>query len=130
MGTHTFPSWREVIPHSIFVTTEAFTPGCGPSCFSPWKDVVIPGHIDPDRLAAVREQNRVADERRFLLNFHGRLPVTHGYYENNTVRAAIERLAGLPNVSIGDFVDEYFEIIGSSTFCLVPVGTSSWTNHL
>lgn len=39
--THTFPNWRERIPHSIFLTTEAFTPGCGPSCFSPWKDIVI-----------------------------------------------------------------------------------------
>ena len=22
---------------------QALTPGCGPSCFNPWKDVVVPG---------------------------------------------------------------------------------------
>lgn len=128
--THTFPSWRDSIPHSILLSTEAFTPGCGPSCFSPWKDVVIPGHIDLDRLRDIRRRNKPSDQRELLLNFHGRLPSTHEYYQSNKVRGAIMKLADHPNVSIGDFVEDYFDIIGSSHFCLVPVGTSSWTNHL
>eukprot|EP00928_Gymnodinium_smaydae_P050319 TRINITY_DN3388_c0_g1_i1.p1 TRINITY_DN3388_c0_g1~~TRINITY_DN3388_c0_g1_i1.p1 ORF type:complete len:569 (-),score=112.01 TRINITY_DN3388_c0_g1_i1:582-2288(-) len=128
--THTFPSWRDSIPHSIFMSTEAFTPGCGPSCFSPWKDLAIPGHIDWDRLLEIRKYNRPTSERDILFNFHGRLPANHEYYETNRVRGEILRLAELPNVSVGGFVEEYFEIMGSSHFCLVPEGTSSWTNHL
>merc|ERR1712187_671080 len=51
-------------------------------------------------------------------------------YAKNMVRGAILQLAELPEVSVGGFVEEYFEIMGSSHFCLVPEGTSSWTNHL
>jgi len=35
-----------------------------------------------------------------------------------------------PGVSVGGFVDDYFERMGASHFCLIPRGTSSWTNHL
>lgn len=128
--THTFPSWREHISNSIFLTTEAFTPGCGPSCFSPWKDIVIPGHLDLDRMKAIRNWSLPSSERKYLFNFHGRLPLNHDYYENNTVRRDILKFAHLPNVSVGGFIEEYFEVMGQSHFCLVPEGTSSWTNHL
>lgn len=128
--THTFPSWRDSIPHSIFLTTEAFTPGCGSSCFSPWKDVIVPGHIDQERMLAIRSKNLPTEERTLLFNFHGRLPVNHDYYSNNTVRAAILMFAVHEDVSIGGFIEEYFEVMGKSHFCLVPEGTSSWTNHL
>jgi len=128
--THTFPSWRDVIPHSILLTTEAFTPGCGPSCFSPWKDAVIPGHIDWERLQTIRSHNQPSANRTLLFSFHGRLPINHEYYENVTVRRAILRFAPRLDVSVGGFIDDYFEVIGSSHFCLVPEGTSSWTNHL
>mmetsp|Transcript_52627 Transcript_52627/g.123124 ORF Transcript_52627/g.123124 Transcript_52627/m.123124 type:complete len:475 (-) Transcript_52627:95-1519(-) len=128
--THTFPSWRDVIPHSIFLTTEAFTPGCGPSCFSPWKDLVIPGHTDRERMQRMSGMNRPSAERTVFFNFHGRLPANHDYYQNNTVRGALMELAVLPNVSIGGFIEEYFEVMGSSHFCIIPEGTSSWTNHL
>jgi len=128
--THTFPSWRDWISNSIFLTTEAFTPGCGPSCFSPWKDVAIPGHIDWDRLESIRQHNKPTSERGLLFNFHGRLPVNHDYYENITVRRALLRFAQLPDVSVGGFIEEYFEVMGNSHFCVVPEGTSSWTNHL
>eukprot|EP00927_Polykrikos_kofoidii_P037262 TRINITY_DN31399_c0_g1_i1.p1 TRINITY_DN31399_c0_g1~~TRINITY_DN31399_c0_g1_i1.p1 ORF type:complete len:636 (-),score=111.11 TRINITY_DN31399_c0_g1_i1:119-1783(-) len=128
--THTFPSWREEIPNSIFLTTEAFTPGCGASCFSPWKDIVIPGHIDWDRLKDIKSRNRPSEERTLLFNFHGRVPDNHDYYASNKVRKAIVDLAMNPNISVGGFVEDYFDIMGNSHFCLVPVGTSSWTNHL
>ncbi|CAE7761557.1 unnamed protein product [Symbiodinium sp. KB8] len=128
--THTFPSWRDHIPHSIFLTTEAFTPGCGPGCFSPWKDAVIPGHIDLDRMERIRSFNQPSSNRSLLFNFHGRLPVNHDYYEKVGVRRALLQFAELPDVSVGGFIEEYFEVMGKSHFCLVPEGTSSWTNHL
>ncbi|CAJ1357417.1 unnamed protein product [Effrenium voratum] len=128
--THTFPSWRDNIPHSIFLTTEAFTPGCGPSCFSPWKDAIIPGHIDLDRIQLIASYNQPTSNRSFLFNFHGRLPVNHDYYEKVTVRKALLQFDELADVSVGGFIEEYFEVMGSSHFCLVPEGTSSWTNHL
>ena len=34
--------WRDYIPHSVFVVTEALTPRCGPSCFNAWKDLCMP----------------------------------------------------------------------------------------
>lgn len=128
--THTFPSWRDEIPHSIFMSTEAFTPGCGPSCFSPWKDIAIPGHIDWERMKQIREKSLPTEERTLLVNFHGRLPINHDYYENVTVRRSLLKFAPLPNVSIGGFIEDYFEVMGNSHFCFVPEGTSSWTNHL
>ena len=51
-GTNYFPRWREFIHESVFLLTEALTPGCGPSCYQPWKDVIIPGHTDFFRCAA------------------------------------------------------------------------------
>lgn len=128
--THTFPSWRDHMAHSIFLTTEAFTPGCGPSCFSPWKDAVIPGHIDMERFQRIASYNQPSNNRSFLFNFHGRLPVNHDYYEQVSVRRALLQFEQIPDVSVGGFIEEYFEVMGSSHFCLVPEGTSSWTNHL
>jgi len=91
---------------------------------------VIPGHLDWDRLQDIRSKNLPTSERRFLFNFHGRLPINHDYYEQNLVRGSILKLAHHPEVSVGGFTEEYFDIMGSSHFCLIPEGTSSWTNHL
>ena len=44
-----------------------------------------------------------------------------------SVRGALMQFQSLPDVSIGGFIEEYFEVMGSSHFCLVPEGTSSWT---
>lgn len=129
--THTYPEWRENIYHSIFLTTEAHTPGCGQSCFSPWKDFTIPGHLDRFRVEMVQNKNKATRERTLLFNFHGRMPSNHAYYSKVFVRGAIEHyFKNKPNVSVGDFVPNYFEIMGNSHFCLIPYGTSSWTNTL
>mmetsp|Transcript_58959 Transcript_58959/g.164758 ORF Transcript_58959/g.164758 Transcript_58959/m.164758 type:complete len:524 (-) Transcript_58959:68-1639(-) len=131
-GLNFFPEWRDHISHSVFLMTEALTPGCGPSCFNPWKDVVLPGHPDYFRFRRMREVNRPSDERDLLFNFHGRHPgFGPSYYKDNRVRGKIiEIFTDKPGVSVGGFVEGYFEIMGSSHFCLVPMGTSSWTNHL
>jgi len=90
----------------------------------------VPGHTDQDRMRAIRATNLPSKERTLLFNFHGRMPANHAYYANNTVRGAIVAFAVFPDVSIGGFIEEYFEVMGKSHFCLIPVGTSSWTNHL
>lgn len=130
-GLNFFPEWRDWIPHSIFLLTEALTPHCGPTCFNPWKDVVLPGHTDYFRYRRMISYNRPTEERDILFNFHGRYPGLCHLYKNNVVRGKIiEVFHGKPGVSVGGFVDDYFERMGLSHFCLVPMGTSSWTNHL
>eukprot|EP00928_Gymnodinium_smaydae_P004184 TRINITY_DN11452_c0_g4_i1.p1 TRINITY_DN11452_c0_g4~~TRINITY_DN11452_c0_g4_i1.p1 ORF type:complete len:520 (+),score=36.83 TRINITY_DN11452_c0_g4_i1:195-1754(+) len=130
-GMNFFPEWRDHIPHSIFLVTEALTPGCGPGCFSPWKDIVLPGHTDYFRYRRMQEWNLPTERRTLLFNFHGRYPGLHELYRNNPVRGKIiEMFMGKPGVSVGGFVEDYFEIMGKSHFCLIPMGTSSWTNHL
>ncbi|CAK9112600.1 unnamed protein product [Durusdinium trenchii] len=131
-GMNFFPEWRDHIAHSVFITTEALTPGCGPSCFSPWKDVVVPGHPDYYRFRRMREVNLPSEQRDLLFNFHGRHPgFGPSYYKDNVVRGKIiDIFTGVHGVSVGGFVEGYFEIMGASHFCLVPMGTSSWTNHL
>lgn len=78
----------------------------------------------------IRSFNQPSSNRSLLFNFHGRLPVNHDYYEKVGVRRALLQFAELPDVSVGGFIEEYFEVMGKSHFCLVPEGTSSWTNHL
>ncbi|CAJ1415432.1 unnamed protein product [Effrenium voratum] len=131
-GMNFFPEWRDHIPHSIFLTTEALTPGCGPSCYNPWKDLVVPGHVDYFRFRRMQEVNLPSEQRDILFNFHGRHPgFGPSYYKDNVVRGKIiDIFTGVPGVSVGGFVEGYFEVMGASHFCLVPMGTSSWTNHL
>merc|ERR1712176_527393 len=130
-GMNFFPEWRDHIPHSIFLTTEALTPECGPSCFNPWKDIVVPGHVDYFRWRRMMAWNKPTEDRSLLFNFHGRHPGVHELYRRNWLRGKIVSLfSGKHGVSIGGFTDDYFEIMGDSHFCLVPMGTSAWTNHL
>ncbi|CAK9001376.1 Hypothetical protein (Fragment) [Durusdinium trenchii] len=73
-GMNFFPEWRDYIPNSVFVVTEALTPRCGPSCFNPWKDLVIPGHTDFFRARRMASFNLPSEQRSLLFNFHGRDP--------------------------------------------------------
>eukprot|EP00746_Dinoflagellata_sp_MGD_P136192 gnl/MRDRNA2_/MRDRNA2_70167_c0_seq1.p1 gnl/MRDRNA2_/MRDRNA2_70167_c0~~gnl/MRDRNA2_/MRDRNA2_70167_c0_seq1.p1 ORF type:complete len:494 (+),score=53.39 gnl/MRDRNA2_/MRDRNA2_70167_c0_seq1:164-1645(+) len=130
-GMNYFPTWREYIPHSVFFLTEGLTPECGPTCYNPWKDVILPGHTDYFRYRRMMPYNKPTAQRQLLFNFHGRHPGLHHFYKDNYVRGnIIEIFTDKPGVSVGGFTDDYFERMGSSHFCLVPMGTSSWTNHL
>jgi hypothetical protein len=102
------------------------------SCFSRWKDIVIPGHTDYARLAYMRLHNRPSDERRLIATFHGRHGRLHQGYRYCTVRNELAALGaqGEPGLDIGGFVGDYLERMGLSHFCIVPAGTSPWTNHL
>ncbi|CAD7945510.1 unnamed protein product [Amoebophrya sp. A120] len=92
-------SWRDYVPHSIFLTTEAFTPNCGRPCHQPWKDIVIPGHTDYFRSRRMRKFDLPTNQRPLLFNFHGR----HAYilkqlgrqnYAANTLRRHLVDLFG------------------------------------
>ena len=128
------------------------------SCFSSWKDVIIPGHIDHARLQAMRRFNRPTEERKWVLTFHGSHSGNKEVYEQCEVRDRVMELAQFEGVhvgrlscklssefgrlmvsmravracstSLGGFVSDYLEIKGNAHFCLIPAGTSPWTNQL
>eukprot|EP00400_MALV-I_sp_L67-5_P000259 gene259-750_t len=130
-GMNFFPSWKHFIPDSIFIVTESHTPECGKSCFQPWKDMILPGHTDYFRYRRMASFNLPTEQLDLIFSFHGRHPTVHEFYRNNTVRGAIiDLFSELPGVSVGGFVSDYFDRMGASHFCLIPIGTSSWTNHL
>lgn len=99
-------------------------------CVSAWKDVLIPGHTDHARKRYMLKHNRPSAERDLLLTFHGRHPGAHESYGGCAVRGAVMELEGLEGADVGGFVLDYLERKGRSHFCLVPGGTSPWTNHL
>lgn len=100
------------------------------SCHSPWKDIIIPGHTDHARARYMLAHNMRTEERDILMTFHGRHPGIHDAYTGCEVRGKVMSLDGLPGVDVGGFVSDYLERKGRSHFCLVPGGTSPWTNHL
>jgi len=65
-----------------------------------------------------------------LMTFHGRYPDSHTVYRNCEIRAQVMALSSMEGVDVGGFVDDYLERKGRSHFCLIPAGTSPWTNHL
>eukprot|EP00392_Amoebophrya_sp_AT5.2_P010030 g10061.t1 len=92
-------SWRDYVPHSIILTTEAFTPNCGRPCFQPWKDIVIPGHTDFFRARRMKKFDLPTQRRVLLFNFHGRHPyileqLGRANYEANSVRRGLVDLFG------------------------------------
>eukprot|EP00913_Durusdinium_trenchii_P002715 g2513.t1 len=118
------PTWNEPLRRYVDVKR----------CLSSWKDLVIPGHTDYARIQYMKSHNKRSAERRLLMTFHGRAPELHGAYSHCAARGALMQLGrarGLDEgVDIGGFVGDYPERKGDSHFCLVPAGTSPWTNHL
>ncbi|CAJ1459022.1 unnamed protein product [Effrenium voratum] len=99
-------------------------------CASTWKDILIPGHTDHARLKAMQRHNRPSEQRELIMTFHGSYSGNKDVYHTCTVRDKIMQLAELEGVDVGGFVPDYFEIKGNSHFCLIPAGTSPWTNQL
>ncbi|CAD7962843.1 unnamed protein product [Amoebophrya sp. A25] len=100
-------SWRQYVPHSIVLTTEAFTPNCGRPCFQPWHDIMIPGHTDYFRARRMRSFDLPTEQRPLLFNFHGRhayIPKVLGAanYAANTLRRALVDIFGEPEQEQAD----------------------------
>ncbi|KAF4675458.1 hypothetical protein FOL46_001396 [Perkinsus olseni] len=115
------PTWNEPIGDHLDVKL----------CYSPWKDIIIPGHTDHGRAMYMRQHARPLEERDILLTFHGRHGGVHEGYKRCEVRnALVSELSQYPDVSVGGFIGNYLEIKGRSRFCMAPAGTSPWTNHL
>lgn len=137
---------------AVFLSPEATCPTWGESvrslldvklCLSPWKDIVIPGHTDFARLEYMKQVRKDpggvtiggvitnGEDRPLLATFHGRIPGKHVAYSDCAIRGnLVKSLQGLPGIDIGGFVGNYLELKGAAHFCLVPAGTSPWTNHL
>lgn len=65
--------------------------------------------------------------------FHGNHPGTHRLYVSHqaTIRTRIlDEFSGIPDCSVGGPVQDFFDRMGRSHFCLVPRGSSAWTIHL
>ncbi|KAF4752833.1 hypothetical protein FOZ63_006932 [Perkinsus olseni] len=101
-----------------------------PTGFSPWKDIIIPGYVDLWRIEELRNFNRPLAERSIFVAFHGRHGGIDETYANVSIRTKlIEELSGKADVSIGGFVEEYHEVVGSSIYCVAPRGVTPWTIH-
>lgn len=139
-GPRIWDSYDVFRSESVFMSPESKCPTWGEPvrryldvkpCLSSWKDIVIPGHTDYARIQYMRKQDRPSEERRLLMTFHGRHPGAHDAYGDCVVRGHIMELAKHGrHVDVGGFVQDYPERKGDSHFCLVPAGTSPWTNHL
>lgn len=97
--------------------------------FSPWKDVIVPGHLDYWRTLELARHRKPLQERDLLAVFHGRHGGIAESYENVTVRMDLINApwADKQDVSIGGFVDGYHELLGRAQFCLCPRGITPWT---
>ncbi|CAE8588209.1 unnamed protein product [Polarella glacialis] len=132
-------SYDLVRSEAIFMMVESKCPTWGEamrrytdvkSCSSSWKDILISGHIDHGRAEVMRRHNKPSESRELLVTFHGRHAGNSEFYENCAVRDNVMELAELDGVDVGGFVDDYLERKGNSHFCLIPGGTSPWTNQL
>eukprot|EP00927_Polykrikos_kofoidii_P011304 TRINITY_DN14786_c0_g2_i1.p1 TRINITY_DN14786_c0_g2~~TRINITY_DN14786_c0_g2_i1.p1 ORF type:complete len:651 (+),score=70.86 TRINITY_DN14786_c0_g2_i1:488-2440(+) len=139
-GPRIWDSYDVLRSESVFLSPESKCPTWGEPvrryldikpCLTTWKDIIIPGHTDYARIEYMRKQNRPSESRRLLMTFHGRAPGGHEAYGNCAVRGDILALSKHgAHVDVGGFVADYPERKGDSHFCLVPAGTSPWTNHL
>lgn len=102
-------------------------------CGSPWKDVVIPGHVDFHRGRELMRLARPLEDRDVLLSFQGRFPKFGKYYEHCEARDRLLELAKvheMPGVEVSGYSKDYFDKLGRSVFCAVPAGKTPWTVHL
>merc|ERR1712137_1045002 len=89
------------------------------------------------RISAMLTFNKPMAKRRLLLAFHGhwsRSPEVGHVYRRSPLAVVREQIVehfwGVPDVSVGPPIRDYFKIMGLSRFCLVPAGLTAWTIHL
>jgi Exostosin family len=101
-------------------------------CMHPLKDIVIPGHTDLERATIMSDH---AQDRQVLLSWRGRSSFIHEKYKNAWTRTELVNLFynldfETYKTVVGGFSDDFLQTKSNSEFCLVPGGTSPWTNHL
>jgi hypothetical protein len=138
-GVNQWP-WYDVVSNSILLMVDGTCPTWGTeledkvdikTCFSPWKDIIIPGHTDFARVLKIKELKKPLGERKLLFSWRGRSSFIHDAYNKSVTRTEIvEHFLDLPHTDVGGFSKTFFESKTNSQFCLVPSGTSPWSNHL
>ncbi|CAD7929635.1 unnamed protein product [Amoebophrya sp. A120] len=151
-----FPKWKKYLLRSPFISVEKTPIECtkdfgyvneqnaeeyGKSCyhcnhcFSPWKDILIPGFVEKWSIDRMMSKAQPYSARDNLLCYHGADSdeISLYKYANATARNDIQdHLAGTPGTSIGrriPIIMDYFERMGSCVFCLVPKGLGYWSNR-
>jgi len=153
--TFDFPSWADHIHSSVFLSVEAqpiectdfdffseetasnFGSSCRhcPSCFQPWKDVVIPGFVEKWSIQKMSAVEKKPEDRTYTACYHGADSDQLAIYAhaNASVRNDLQQLRELPRVSIGyrfGKITDYFARVGQCHFCFVPKGLGYWSNRL
>ena len=132
--------WFEAVQQSILLMVETSCPTWGTplerkldikSCFSVWKDIILPGHTDFSRVKKLKNLRKPLGERKLLFSWRGRSSFIHEAYKKSVTRTEIvETFIDLPGTDVGGFSKTFFQSKTDSQFCLVPSGTSPWSNHL
>ena len=118
----TCPHWGERIEELSDIT----------SCFNPFKDVIIPGHTDLMRVNEIKHHKAVMnDTRDQIFSWRGRsVFIDESYHDSHTRNSIVELFMDSNGTDVGGFSKTFLQSKVRSKFCLVPSGTSPWTNHL
>eukprot|EP00933_Yihiella_yeosuensis_P015901 TRINITY_DN13730_c0_g1_i3.p1 TRINITY_DN13730_c0_g1~~TRINITY_DN13730_c0_g1_i3.p1 ORF type:complete len:538 (-),score=61.42 TRINITY_DN13730_c0_g1_i3:194-1807(-) len=153
--TYDFPSWAEYIHDSIFLSVEATPIECSDFdffseetadnfgahcahcswCFTPWKDLVIPGFVEKWSVRKMQSVDKLFKERSYTACYHGADSDNLAIYKyaNATARNDLQTLRDRPGFSIGYRIPrimDYFNRIGDCHFCFAPKGLGYWSNRL
>ena len=101
-GPRIFAGYDYIRSSAIFLQVESICPTWDEptdrlsgwkSCFSRWKDIIIPGHTDVGRVKFMnRHGTKPASERSLIATFHGRHYGIHDSYKNCVVRRRLIQL--------------------------------------
>eukprot|EP00927_Polykrikos_kofoidii_P066121 TRINITY_DN61778_c0_g1_i1.p1 TRINITY_DN61778_c0_g1~~TRINITY_DN61778_c0_g1_i1.p1 ORF type:complete len:573 (+),score=39.27 TRINITY_DN61778_c0_g1_i1:161-1879(+) len=91
--------------------------------------IVIPSFIDGWRAAQLRAFNKPIEQRSVLACFMG-LGLRKAYAMTENYRGLLRALVHIPDLLVGEYDDNYRQVMGSSIFCLVPKGVGTWSHRL
>jgi len=139
-----FPSWRQHIPHSVFLTPETEVGfersrsdfGLDQEIFPPFnslKDFSVPPYINMRDILGLHLHARPVAQRKHVACFAGKL--WQDVDEATSVRSRVAALADWPGFYIHGFTtisnkldpQRMYEVMGNSRFCLVPRGRAAWS---
>lgn len=139
-----FPSWRQHIAHSVFLTPETevgfersrddfdMDPSRFPP-FNPAKDLSVPPYINMADVLTLHHAARAVGDREHLACFAGKLWTDIS--EAVDVRGRVAALDGLPGIAIHAYAtvaerldnQGMAQLMGASRFCFVPRGRAAWS---